>query len=136
MARNSSTFIFGAMVAVAAIHMYTRRADTGDAPATPPATPSLSVNDTLPTPAAGVGSAAPAAESDARSPETHAGCSEEPVADRTLLHRQSLEELMSGDEPRGSLLLFRLARARTSAPERDDAVQRLAGLERAAIERA
>jgi LysM repeat protein len=118
--------------------MYTRRADTGDAPVTAPATPSLAVNDTLSTAPAGGGPATPAAAPDARASESDAaaGAREEPVADLTLLHRQALEALMSGDELRGSLLLFRLARARTSAPEREDAVQRLAGLERAAIDRA
>ncbi len=134
--RTRTTWIFGVIVAVAAFHAYTKRADTGDTPAA-----SIRGNGeqgtrnrelgTVPTPAPAP-APVPAPVPDPDDPAEAPGA----AGAAARAHREAIERLMGGDEARGSVELFRVARARTNAPEREDAIRRLGEMERATGERA
>src|SRR5437868_2226575 len=106
MAKRSS-WIFGAIVAVAAFHMYSRRAEDG-----------VALNTTAPV----AGPASPVARPEEpprpdrvqpRAPEPPAPAPAEPPVPATVqARRDGIEALMRGDDRRGALELYKAARSR------------------------
>jgi LysM repeat protein len=160
---RGTTWALGLIVGIVGFHVYTKRVDTGDLPAgeatasaTAPAARGGGV--ALSSTVEGPGAIAPAPEESAAGAAGAAGgagawpafsaagaggadggaagpIDASAAALASTLHAQALD-LLRHDEPKGALLLYRVARARTNAPEREDAARRLAALEEAARERA
>jgi len=151
---RATTWIFGLLVGVASFHMYARRADTGDLPGgrTAGAPPGIELSTTVEGPGgdATEGTPSKTTPKKGQAPRPEAPPKAAPAADplpegaidgaatalATTQHQQALDLLASGEEAKGALLLFRVTRARTNAPEREDAAKRLAAIEKGALERA